>query len=91
MGESRSSDRHASNPKTVRMPPGLLPWYESHAKRIGRKVNAVLVEALEEYRQKWERGVEVPVVAAPAADPACPHPSAAVEGDRCTACNQDID
>lgn len=46
------ADRHKSKPKAVRMPGGLLAWYEAIAAAEGRAVNAVLVEALEEYRQR---------------------------------------
>jgi hypothetical protein len=48
------ADRHAANPKTVRMPGGLLAWYEQHAEATGQPVNAVLVKALQEYRERTE-------------------------------------
>lgn len=47
-----STDRHKSRPKAVRMPDGLPAWYEEHAKAMGRPVNAVLVQALEEFRAR---------------------------------------
>ena len=50
-------DRHKSHPKTVRMPGGLLAWFKQFAETEGKPVNAVLVAALEEYRQRHERAV----------------------------------
>jgi len=55
------ADRHKSTPKAVRMPDGLLAWYEAHAADTGTSVNGGLVAALEDYRkrhedQKAERG-----------------------------------
>lgn len=44
------ADRHKSHPKAVRMPDGLLAWYEQHAQATGLSVNAALVAALEEHR-----------------------------------------
>jgi hypothetical protein len=50
------TDRHKSRPKAVRMPDGLLAWYEQHAKAAGGSVNASLVAALEEYRAWRDSG-----------------------------------
>ena len=47
-----NADRHKVKPKAVRMPGGLLAWYQSRAESEDRPVNAVIVEALEEYRQR---------------------------------------
>ena len=52
------ADRHKTTPKAVRMPDGLLAWYEQHAKAAGRPVNAVLVAALEDYRARVEAGLD---------------------------------
>ncbi len=48
------ADRHKITPKAVRMPDGLLAWYEQFAEAEGKPVNAVLVAALEEFRQRHE-------------------------------------
>ena len=34
------------------MPGGLLAWYEDFAAKAGKPVNAVLVAALEEFRER---------------------------------------
>lgn len=47
-----STDRHKVNPKAVRMPTDLLSWYEEFAAKAEQKVNAVLVRALQEFRQR---------------------------------------
>jgi hypothetical protein len=47
-------DRHKITPKAVRMPGGLLAWYEQLAAATGRPVNAVLVGTLEEFRERHE-------------------------------------
>jgi hypothetical protein len=57
-------DRHKTAPKAVRMPDGLLAWYEQHAAATGRPVNAALVAALTEYRTQHEGG-STTVAAAP--------------------------
>jgi hypothetical protein len=59
------ADRHKTKPKAVRMPDGLLAWYEEHAKATGRTVNASLVAALEEYRQRNSGSTTPPAVAPP--------------------------
>jgi len=56
-------DRHKNPPKAVRMPEGLLAWYGEHAQATGRRVNTVLVAALEEYRAAHDGAT---TVAAPA-------------------------
>lgn len=48
------TDRHKSKPKAVRMPDGLLAWYQQRAEETGQPVNALLVAALEDYRQRHE-------------------------------------
>jgi LDH2 family malate/lactate/ureidoglycolate dehydrogenase len=50
-----TTDRHKRTPKAVRMPGGLLAWYEEHAKSKGVPVNAALVTALESYRKQTEQ------------------------------------
>jgi hypothetical protein len=45
-----TTDRHKTKPKAVRMPGGLLAWYEQHAPTAGMTVNAAIVAALEHYR-----------------------------------------
>lgn len=50
-------DRHLTKPKAVRMPGGLLAWIEGYAAKHGQPVNAVIVKALEEFREdviRWE-------------------------------------
>lgn len=46
------ADRHKAKPKAVRLPGGLLAWYQEFAAAGGKPVNAVLVAALEEFRQR---------------------------------------
>jgi hypothetical protein len=58
-------DRHLTKPKAVRMPGGLLPWYEDYATANSLAVNAVLVLALEEFRQR-HAGATAPEPAKPA-------------------------
>ncbi len=48
-------DRHKSHPKTVRMPDGLLAWYERHSGDTGQSVNAAIVKALVAYRDAVEQ------------------------------------
>jgi hypothetical protein len=50
------TDRHKRPPKAVRMPGGLLAWYKAEAERRGQTVNALIVAALEEFRQEAESG-----------------------------------
>ena len=47
-----AADRHKIKPKAVRMPGGLLAWYEDFAGASAEAVNAVLVRALEEFRAR---------------------------------------
>jgi len=61
------ADRHKTKPKAVRMPDGLLAWYEQHAAATGRSVNAALVGALEEHRAQHDSGSTTPP--APVAPP----------------------
>ncbi len=63
------ADRHKSKPKAVRMPDGLLAWYEQHAGDTSRTVNAVLVGALEDYRQRHEGGSTTAIPAPEAVAP----------------------
>lgn len=62
------ADRHKSKPKAVRMPDGLEAWYRQHATETGRTLNAALVAALEDYRNRHEAaplsvgGLKIPVV-----------------------------
>lgn len=46
------SGQHKHPPKAVRMPDGLLAWYEQYAGQNGLSVNAALVRALEEFRDR---------------------------------------
>jgi hypothetical protein len=48
------TDRHKTSPKAVRMPGGLLAWYEQYAEATGQSVNAVLVEALAKFCEQIE-------------------------------------
>jgi hypothetical protein len=65
------TDRHKNDPKAVRMPGGLLAWYEEHAKAAGISVNAALVGALEEYRARHDSGSTTPPVAAKSGSTTC--------------------
>ena len=47
-------DRHKNPPKAVRMPDGLLAWYEDRAADTGQPVNALIVAALEDNRQRQD-------------------------------------
>jgi hypothetical protein len=38
------------------MPDGLLAWYQQFAEKNGQAVNAVMVRALEEFRQRNDSG-----------------------------------
>jgi hypothetical protein len=38
------------------MPDGLLAWYRDYAEKTGRPVNAVMVKALEEFRERADGG-----------------------------------
>jgi hypothetical protein len=60
------TDRHKTRPKAVRMPDGLLAWYEQHAEANDTSVNAAMVRALQEFRERNEEGTDfhgIPVVA----------------------------
>jgi len=48
------ADRHKSHPKTVRMPGGLEAWYREYAPANATTVNAAMVKALEEFRERHE-------------------------------------
>jgi hypothetical protein len=50
------TDRHLTKPKAVRMPGGLLAWYERYAPANGTNVNAAMVQALQEFRERNEEG-----------------------------------
>ena len=54
------ADRHKHRPKAVRMPGGLLAWYESEAERRGQSVNSLIVAALEKFRQDTEGSANHP-------------------------------
>jgi len=45
------ADRHKRPPKAVRLPDGLEAWLRAYANSTGQSVNAVIVEAIEAYRQ----------------------------------------
>ena len=64
-----TTDRHKNPPKAVRMPDGLLAWYEQHAEASGQSVNGALVAALEEYRQRRDGGGTVPKSPPPSRNP----------------------
>ena len=44
--------QHRTPPKAVRMPDGLLAWYENYAAARGISVNAALVSALRDFRDR---------------------------------------
>lgn len=46
------ADRHKTKPKAVRMPGGLLAWYEQYAQANDTNVNAAVVRALQEFRER---------------------------------------
>jgi hypothetical protein len=48
------TDRHKTQPKAVRMPAGLLDWYKTHAAFTSQTVNAAMVRALQEFRDRNE-------------------------------------
>lgn len=52
--DRRPGDRHKGTPKAVRMPGALLAWYKRHAVETGLPVNAAIVAALEDYRQRHD-------------------------------------
>jgi hypothetical protein len=54
------TDRHLTKPKAVRMPDGLLAWYERYAPANDTNVNAAMVRALQEFRERNEDGVSPP-------------------------------
>jgi hypothetical protein len=62
------ADRHKSKPKAVRMPDGLLAWYEQRAEATKQSVNGAIVAALEEYRDRHGGST----TAAPAAEVVAP-------------------
>jgi hypothetical protein len=59
------ADRHKTKPKAVRMPDGLLAWYEEHVKGTGLTVNGAIVAALEEYRDRHGGSTTAEAVAPP--------------------------
>jgi len=63
----RRIDRHKSSPKAIRMPDGLDAWYRQRADAEGRTMNALLVAALEEYRDRHPDAATEPPETAPAA------------------------
>lgn len=54
------ADRHLTKPKAVRMPGGLLAWYERYAPANDTSVNAAMVRALQEFRERNEEDVSEP-------------------------------
>lgn len=89
------ADRHKTKPKAVRMPGGLLAWYEAEAKRTSQTVNGLLVAALEEHRQREGGGSTTPVTKKPARGSGsttegarrCTHPGKRVIGGYCPQCD----
>jgi hypothetical protein len=49
------SSQHKHNPIPFRPPAGDRAWLLAHAAETGRAVNAVLAEALVQYRQRAEQ------------------------------------
>ena len=47
--------QHKHNPLRVRPPEALRDWLLAYAERAGKAVNAVVTEALEDYRAKREK------------------------------------
>jgi hypothetical protein len=48
-------DRHKRAPTAVRLPDGLEAWLRDHAAQTGQSISAVIVQALEAFRQAAER------------------------------------
>ena len=48
------SSQHKHPPIPFRPPEGDRAWLLQHADQTGRAVNAILAEALREYRQRYE-------------------------------------
>ena len=72
---ARAPDRHKNHPKTVRMPAGLLAWYQERATATSEPVNALLVAALEDHRRRHDGGDTLPAaskVTPPAVTPPSP-------------------
>jgi hypothetical protein len=59
------ADRHKESPQAVRMPGDLKEWYRQHAAGTGQSLNAVLVAALTEYRQRHDPRHKDPAPANP--------------------------
>jgi hypothetical protein len=77
-------DRHKTKPKAVRMPGGLLAWYEAEAKRTGQTVNGLLVAALEENRRRAEGGATTPPATRPRSGSTTKAKGATVKGSGST-------
>jgi hypothetical protein len=68
------ADRHKNRPKAVRMPDGLLGWYETYAAAQDSSVNSALVAALEEFRSRHDGATTAPVPAVRGATAVSPPP-----------------
>ena len=97
-----AEDRHKHKPKSVRIPGGLLAWLADQAAIEGRRPNAVIVAALEEYRERHD-STSIPAPARgvttlnggittysdqPRSD--CKHPAEYVEAGECGICHADV-
>lgn len=98
-----AEDRHKHKPKSVRIPGGLLAWLGEQAAMEGRRPNAVIVAALEEYRANHSGAVlpetprsgrAQPLSARPRMEPRedspCRHPAESVEAGECRECGADV-
>ena len=97
-----AEDRHKHKPKSVRIPGGLLAWLADQAVMEGRKPNAVIVAALEEYRAN-HGGMAVPppvrggttvrhgsTTHSDLGQSTCKHPADRVEAGECGICHADV-
>jgi hypothetical protein len=93
-----AEDRHLHKPKSVRIPGGLLAWLAEQATMEGRKPNAVIVAALEEYRANHGGGIAPSRPQMPHEETftdlreysACRHPAELVEAGECRGCGADV-
>lgn len=100
------TDRHKTQPKAVRLPPGLLPRVEAAAAADGASVNSFIVAAIEEKLDRRgsdsttppataRKGATTPASVSPqrhvvGAAADCPHPKARVIKGFCGACGTSV-
>ena len=46
------TDRHNIKPKSVRLPASLMAWLKQQAKKENRSAHAIIIAAIEEYRDR---------------------------------------